>query len=198
MAGSAWGKARSACVDVGSLHSRTRTSRERGCFARLDRRRLLVLCQWPWTTSGASGAVAVPVRRPRQQVIWSSLPPSLSVSEPRVTLCVSEPRINLPSEDAAARPSVRRWVAGGRRAMYKWHPRRAAATSRESEEGKHQRPPLPTGIAPGTAFPPRSRPPQVISPATGEGMDKSTFVHTQIQIIIIHFLPSPFPPIPNG
>jgi hypothetical protein len=35
-------------------------------------------------------------------------------------------------------------------------------------------------------------------PATGEGMDKSTFVHTQIQIIIIHFLPSPFPPIPNG
>jgi hypothetical protein len=36
------------------------------------------------------------------------------------------------------------------------------------------------------------------NPATGEGMDKSTFVHTQIQIIIIHFLPSPFPPIPNG
>jgi hypothetical protein len=25
-------------------------------------------------------------------------------------------------------------------------------------------------------------------PATGEGMDKSTLVHTQIQIIIIHFL----------
>jgi hypothetical protein len=37
-----------------------------------------------------------------------------------------------------------------------------------------------------------------IKPATGEGMDKSTLVHTQIQIIIIHFLPSPFPPIPNG
>jgi hypothetical protein len=36
------------------------------------------------------------------------------------------------------------------------------------------------------------------NPATGEGMDKSTFVRTQIQIIIIHFLPSPFPPIPNG
>jgi hypothetical protein len=35
-------------------------------------------------------------------------------------------------------------------------------------------------------------------PATGEGMDKSTLVHTQIQIIILHFLPSPFPPIPNG
>jgi hypothetical protein len=35
-------------------------------------------------------------------------------------------------------------------------------------------------------------------PATGEGMDKSTFVHTQIQIIIIHFLPFPFSPIPNG
>jgi hypothetical protein len=35
-------------------------------------------------------------------------------------------------------------------------------------------------------------------PATGEGMDKSTLVHTQIHIIIIHFLPSPFPPIPNG
>jgi hypothetical protein len=35
-------------------------------------------------------------------------------------------------------------------------------------------------------------------PATGEGMDKSTLVHTQIQIIIIHFLPSSFPPIPNG
>jgi hypothetical protein len=34
-------------------------------------------------------------------------------------------------------------------------------------------------------------------PATGEGMDKSTLVHTQIQIIIIHFLPSPIPPIPN-
>jgi hypothetical protein len=34
-------------------------------------------------------------------------------------------------------------------------------------------------------------------PATGEGMDKSALVHTQIQIIIIHFLPSPFPPIPN-
>jgi hypothetical protein len=31
-----------------------------------------------------------------------------------------------------------------------------------------------------------------------EGMDKSTLVHTQIQIIIIHFLPFPFPPIPNG
>jgi hypothetical protein len=29
-------------------------------------------------------------------------------------------------------------------------------------------------------------------------MHKSTLVHTQIQIIIIHFLPSPFPPIPNG
>jgi hypothetical protein len=38
----------------------------------------------------------------------------------------------------------------------------------------------------------------VIKPATGEGMVKSTLVHTQIQIIIIHFLPSPFPPIPNG
>jgi hypothetical protein len=38
----------------------------------------------------------------------------------------------------------------------------------------------------------------VDKPATGEGMDKSTLVHTQIQIIIIHFLPSPFPPIPNG
>jgi hypothetical protein len=37
-----------------------------------------------------------------------------------------------------------------------------------------------------------------IKPAIGEGMDKSTIVHTQIQIIIIHFLPSPFPPIPNG
>jgi hypothetical protein len=35
-------------------------------------------------------------------------------------------------------------------------------------------------------------------PATGESMDKFTLVHTQIQIIIIHFLPSPFPPIPNG
>jgi hypothetical protein len=35
-------------------------------------------------------------------------------------------------------------------------------------------------------------------PATGEGMDKSTLVHTQIQMIIIHFLPSPFTPIPNG
>jgi hypothetical protein len=35
-------------------------------------------------------------------------------------------------------------------------------------------------------------------PATGEGMDKSTLAHTQIQIIIIHFLPSPIPPIPNG
>jgi hypothetical protein len=34
--------------------------------------------------------------------------------------------------------------------------------------------------------------------ATGEGMDKSTLVHTQIQIIIIHFLPSPFSLIPNG
>jgi hypothetical protein len=32
----------------------------------------------------------------------------------------------------------------------------------------------------------------------GEGMDKSTLVYTQIQIIIIHFLPSTFPPIPNG
>jgi hypothetical protein len=29
-------------------------------------------------------------------------------------------------------------------------------------------------------------------------MDKSTLVHTQIQMIIIHFLPSPFTPIPNG
>jgi hypothetical protein len=38
----------------------------------------------------------------------------------------------------------------------------------------------------------------ISKPATGEGMDKSTLVHTQIQIIIIHFLPSPFPPIPNG
>jgi hypothetical protein len=37
-----------------------------------------------------------------------------------------------------------------------------------------------------------------LKPATREGMDKSTLVHTQIQIIIIHFLPSPFPPIPNG
>jgi hypothetical protein len=37
-----------------------------------------------------------------------------------------------------------------------------------------------------------------LKPATGEGMEKSTLVHTQIQIIIIHFLPSPFPPIPNG
>jgi hypothetical protein len=36
------------------------------------------------------------------------------------------------------------------------------------------------------------------NPATGEGMDKSTPIHTQIQIIIIHFLPSPFPSIPNG
>jgi hypothetical protein len=35
-------------------------------------------------------------------------------------------------------------------------------------------------------------------PATGEGMDKSTLVHTQIQIIIIHFLRSSFSPIPNG
>jgi hypothetical protein len=35
-------------------------------------------------------------------------------------------------------------------------------------------------------------------PATGEGMDKSTLVHTQIQIIIIHFLPSPFSLIANG
>jgi hypothetical protein len=35
-------------------------------------------------------------------------------------------------------------------------------------------------------------------PATGEGMDKSTLAYTQIQIIIIHFLPSPIPPIPNG
>jgi hypothetical protein len=31
-----------------------------------------------------------------------------------------------------------------------------------------------------------------------EGMDKSTLVHTQIQIIIIHFLLSPILPIPNG
>jgi hypothetical protein len=31
-----------------------------------------------------------------------------------------------------------------------------------------------------------------------EGTDKSTLVHTQIQIIIIHFLPSSFPHIPNG
>jgi hypothetical protein len=38
----------------------------------------------------------------------------------------------------------------------------------------------------------------LVKPATGEGMDKSTPVHTQIQNIIIHFLPSPFPPIPNG
>jgi hypothetical protein len=38
----------------------------------------------------------------------------------------------------------------------------------------------------------------LFKPATGEGMDKSTLVHTQIQIIIIHFLPSPFPPISNG
>jgi hypothetical protein len=34
-------------------------------------------------------------------------------------------------------------------------------------------------------------------PATG-GMDKSTLAHNQIQIIIIHFLPSPISPIPNG
>jgi hypothetical protein len=34
--------------------------------------------------------------------------------------------------------------------------------------------------------------------ATGEGMDKSTLIHTQIQIIIIHFSPSPIPPVPNG
>jgi hypothetical protein len=40
--------------------------------------------------------------------------------------------------------------------------------------------------------------PYLSKPATGEGMNKSTLVHTQIQIIIIHFLPSPFPPIPNG
>jgi hypothetical protein len=38
----------------------------------------------------------------------------------------------------------------------------------------------------------------LVKPTTREGMDKSTFVHTQIQIIIIHFLPSPIPPIPNG
>jgi hypothetical protein len=38
----------------------------------------------------------------------------------------------------------------------------------------------------------------IAKPATGEGMDKSTLAHTQIQIIIIHFLPSPIPPIPNG
>jgi hypothetical protein len=37
-----------------------------------------------------------------------------------------------------------------------------------------------------------------IKPAIVEGMDKSTLVHTQIQIIIIHFLPSSFLPIPNG
>jgi hypothetical protein len=36
------------------------------------------------------------------------------------------------------------------------------------------------------------------NPATREGMDKSTLAHTPIQIIIIHFLPSPIPPIPNG
>jgi hypothetical protein len=35
-------------------------------------------------------------------------------------------------------------------------------------------------------------------PATGEGMGKSTLVHTQIQIIIIHFVPSSFPAILNG
>jgi hypothetical protein len=35
-------------------------------------------------------------------------------------------------------------------------------------------------------------------PATGESMDKSTLAHTRIQIIIIHFLPSPIPPIPKG
>jgi hypothetical protein len=34
-----------------------------------------------------------------------------------------------------------------------------------------------------------------IKPATGEGMDKSTLAYAQIQIIIIHFLPSPIPPI---
>jgi hypothetical protein len=33
----------------------------------------------------------------------------------------------------------------------------------------------------------------LIKPATGEGMDKSTLVHSQIQIIIFHFLPSPNP-----
>jgi hypothetical protein len=38
----------------------------------------------------------------------------------------------------------------------------------------------------------------VVSLPTGEGMDKSTLVQTQIQIIIIHFLPFPFPHIPNG
>jgi hypothetical protein len=37
-----------------------------------------------------------------------------------------------------------------------------------------------------------------IKPATGEGMDKSTLAYAQIQIIIIHFLPSPIPPIRNG
>jgi hypothetical protein len=35
-------------------------------------------------------------------------------------------------------------------------------------------------------------------PATGEGMDKSTLVRTQIQIIIIHFLPYPILLILNG
>jgi hypothetical protein len=35
-------------------------------------------------------------------------------------------------------------------------------------------------------------------PAIGEGMDKSTLAHAQIQIIIIHFLPSPISLIPNG
>jgi hypothetical protein len=29
-------------------------------------------------------------------------------------------------------------------------------------------------------------------------MDKSTLAHTQIQIIIIHFLPPPIPPRPQG
>jgi hypothetical protein len=37
-----------------------------------------------------------------------------------------------------------------------------------------------------------------ISACHWEGMDKSTLAHTQIQIIIIHLLPSPIPLIPNG
>jgi hypothetical protein len=65
-------------------------------------------------------------------------------------------------------------------------------------------PPFPWGLRfaePAPTLSPRAavrRTHIVAKPATGEGIDKSTLTHTQIQIIIIHFLPSPIPPIPNG
>jgi hypothetical protein len=44
----------------------------------------------------------------------------------------------------------------------------------------------------GSVFPQgRLRKTSSFKPAIWEGMDKSTLVHTQIQIIIIHFLPYP-------